>query len=70
MIRGCLYIEHIDENNCYMHGLMNVDPKFAYIPNWFLNMMIKRVFYVMIGKLSSKEIYENEVINASLEERK
>lgn len=70
MNSGFMYLEHIDDESCWMTGFINVDLNFAYIPDWFLNFIMKRVIYVMIGKISSKEMFENETIKAKVEERK
>lgn len=69
MIKGFMYVEHIDSQNCWFNGLINVDPKFSYIPDSLINFIIKRVIYVLIGKLQSKEIFENDVIKKRINER-
>ena len=51
MIKGFMYVEHIDEENCWYHGLINVDPKFGFIPYMMINFLVKRIVYIMIGKL-------------------
>lgn len=51
MIKGFMYIEHIDEDHCWFHGMMNVDPKFAMLPDWLLNFTIKRVIFIIIGRI-------------------
>ena len=43
MVRGFQFLEYIDDNSCWLTGLMNVNPNFDYIPDWFVNFMIKRV---------------------------
>lgn len=37
---------------------MNIDPKLAFVPNFFINFTIKRVLYIMSGKIGNKELYE------------
>jgi hypothetical protein len=59
MIKGYMYIEHIDEDNCWYHGLINVDPMLGMIPNFLVNFMVKRIVYIMIGRIQNKEIFEN-----------
>ncbi len=54
-----MYIEHIDEDNCWYHGLINVDPMLGMIPNFLVNFMVKRIVYIMIGRIQNKEIFEN-----------
>ena len=46
-----MYVEHIDEDHCWYHGLINIDPKFGYIPYMMINFLVKRIVYIMIGKL-------------------
>ena len=65
--RGFKYIEEIDEDNCWYHGFINVNPNFKYLPNWVLNFSIKRVIYVIIGRLQSKEFFQNDVMKEVLE---
>lgn len=48
---GFNYVQQIDENSCWFHGLLNIDPKFAYLPDWLLNFTIKRAVYVMVGSI-------------------
>jgi hypothetical protein len=69
MIKGFMYVEHIDDNNCWFHGYINVDPQFAYLPDWLINFSIKRVIYIIIGKLQNKEIFENDSIKKRMSER-
>ena len=69
MIKGFNFIEHIDENSCWVTGYYNVDPHFAYVPNWLYNFTLKRMIYVTIGKIH-KECFENEEIKKTMEENK
>ena len=69
MIKGFMYVEHIDDNNCWFHGYINIDPKFDYIPDFVINFTIKRVLYVLIGKLQSKEIFENDILKKRISEK-
>lgn len=57
MIKGYQYVEAIDKDSCWLNGLMNVDPKLTFIPNFFINFTVKRVLYIMSRKLSNKELY-------------
>ena len=57
------FIEHIDEENCRFHGMVNVNPNFAYIPDWFFNFVIKRALYIVIGKVQDKKNFENEILD-------
>ncbi len=51
MIKGFMYVEHIDNDNCWFHGFINIDPNFSFIPDWVINFTVKRVLYVIIGKM-------------------
>lgn len=70
MIRAYNYIEYIDDESCWFHGMVNVNPNFSYVPDWLLNVLVKRAVYVMIGKIQNKEIFENELIKKRMVERK
>jgi len=50
--------------------MINLDPRISYCPDWFLNVMVKRVFYIMIGKMSKKEFFETDSNKQSLQEKK
>mmetsp|Transcript_23 Transcript_23/g.31 ORF Transcript_23/g.31 Transcript_23/m.31 type:complete len:112 (+) Transcript_23:280-615(+) len=65
MVRMFQYIEVIDKNNCWMTTYMCMDPKFSYVPDFLLNMSIKRVLYVMLGRLSDKELFKDLYQKAS-----
>ena len=41
-----------------MHGYMNINPMLAYVPTFLINFMVKRVLYVMAGRMASKELFE------------
>jgi hypothetical protein len=68
MLKGFMYIEHIDNDSCWYHGYMNIDPKFAMMPDMIINTFVKRVIYIIIGKLQNKEIFENEMIKQRMNE--
>eukprot|EP00347_Sterkiella_histriomuscorum_P001077 403373418 len=70
MIKGFLFSEHIDENTCWFHGMMNVDPKFAIIPDWLINFTVKRLIYVIMGKLQKLKVVESDIFERRVEERK
>lgn len=70
MIKGFNYVEHIDDKSCWYHGMINLNPHFALLPDWFFNFIIKRALYVMIGKIQNKEVFENQVLMKRVEERK
>ena len=70
VIRGYNYVEHIDDESCWFHGMININPNFSFVPDWFLNFIVKRAVYVMIGKVQSKEVFENELLTKRIEERK
>ena len=69
MKKGFMYVEHIDNDSCWFHGYISIDPMFSYLPHWLLNFTIKRVLYIIIGKLQSKEIFENDLIKARMAEK-
>lgn len=69
MIRGFMYIEKNDDESCWYHGLMNVDPMFGFIPYMMINFMVKRIVYLMIGKIQNKEVFENEIVMQRMSER-
>ena len=58
MVKGFMYVEEIDEQSCWFHGYINVNPKLALIPDWFLNFMVKRVVYKVMSKLQGKDAFE------------
>lgn len=60
MIKGFQFLEYNDDNSCWWTGLINVNPNFDYVPDWFVNFMIKRVIYSMMDKISKREYYEND----------
>ena len=45
MCKGFTLLEYIDEDSCWLTGFININPKFAYIPDWFLNYLVKRSIY-------------------------
>ena len=69
MIKGFMYVEHIDEDHCWFHGMININPNFSLIPDGLVNMIVKRVVYILIGKLENKEVFENELIIKRMSER-
>ncbi|CDW82781.1 UNKNOWN [Stylonychia lemnae] len=69
MERGFMYIEHIDDNSCWYHGMININPNFTFIPDWILNFTVKRMIYVIVGKLQNKDFFENEMIKKRMAER-
>ena len=70
VVRGFQFLEYCDDNSCWFTGLMNVNPNFDYIPDWFVNFMIKRVIYGMMDKIGNKDFYENDQVKIKMEERK
>jgi hypothetical protein len=68
MIKGFMYMERIDSESCWFHGFVNINPNFAYVPDWLVNFMVKRVVYVMIGKIKDKQFYENEQVIKAMED--
>lgn len=69
-IRGFMYIEYIDENTCWYHGNMNVNPNFAYMPDWFLNFVLKKVVDVIVIKLRKENVFDNPDVKQKMVERK
>ena len=69
MCKGFLLLEYIDEKSCWLTGFININPKFAYIPDWFLNYLVKRSIYSMTHRISEKENYENEEVTKKMEEK-
>lgn len=70
LVKGFMYVEHIDQDSCWFHGYINFNPKFAYLPDWLLNFSVKRIMYVMIGRIQNKEVFEKESLKKRIEERK
>ena len=68
MIKGFMYMEEIDQNSCWFHGFMNMNPKLALMPDWFFNFIIKRVVNVLIKKLQSKDFFDLEILKQRMEE--
>ena len=62
MVKGFMYLEYIDEENIWFHGFINVNPKLALIPDWFLNSIVKRVIDKVIIKMRDKGVFENDTI--------
>ena len=58
MVKGFMYIESVDENNSVFHGYINFNPKLALVPDWFLNVMIKRVVNKVIIKMRTEKMFE------------
>jgi len=69
MHKGFMYMEHIDENSCWYHGMINIDPNFTFLPDWILNFTVKRLIYVIMGKMQNKDFFENELIKKRMTER-
>jgi hypothetical protein len=69
-IKGFMYIESIDANSCWFHGNMNINPNFTYMPDWFLNYVLKKVVNVMVIKLSKENIFDNAEVQEKMVERK
>jgi len=69
MHKGFMYVEHIDDNTCWYHGMINVDPNIALLPDWILNFTVKRLIYVVMGKMQNKDFFENELIKKRMSER-
>lgn len=70
MQKSFTFIQKIDEESCWFNGMITINPKISYCPDWFLNVMVKRVFYIMIGRMSKKEFFETDSNKLSLEEKK
>ena len=62
MIKGYIYLEHIDDDNCWFHSYVNIDPKFKFVPEWLLNFSLKRAICVMISKISDKENFYSDIM--------
>ena len=68
MVKGFMYIEEIDEGSCWFHGYMNLNPKLALIPDFFINAVVKRVVNKIIISLRSKDVFDNEFIKKRIQE--
>jgi hypothetical protein len=49
---------------------MNINPRLAYIPDFLINFTVKRVIYMIIGRMASKELFEKFYKDKKLEEKK
>jgi hypothetical protein len=62
MIRGFMFMEKIDEDSCWYNGFINMNPNVAFIPDSFFGFMVKRIIYVIIGKIRTKDMYHNHYV--------
>jgi len=53
-----MYIEFIDKDSCWFHGNMNINPNFAYMPDWFMNFVLKKIVSVMVIKLRKENVFD------------
>jgi len=58
MVRMFQFLEVGDLNSCWLSTFICVDPKFAYLPDFILNNSIKRVLYVMLGRMSDRQVFK------------
>ena len=72
MIKGFMFAQYIDDENCWFHGLINVNPNFAVIPDFLINFTVKRVIYIIMGKMQSAAGLQSslEVFQKRKEDRK
>ena len=70
MIKGFMYVEHIDATSCWFHGYMNMNPKIQFMPDSFLNFVIKKIVNVIVKKLQREQIFEDKAIIERMAERK
>ena len=68
MVKGFMYVEEIDADNCWFHGYMNINPKLALMPDMFLNAVIKRVVNKIIIKLRDSDVFDNDHIKKRIAE--
>lgn len=64
-----MYVEHIDQNSCWLHGFMNMNPKVQFMPDSFLGFVIKKIVNVMVKKLQRQPIFEDKAVLERMEER-
>ena len=65
-----MYVEHIDDSSCWFHGMMNANPNFAYMPDWFLNFILKKVVNVIVIKLRKENVFDTPEVNEQIQKRK
>ncbi len=64
-----MYVEHIDQNSCWLHGFTNMNPKVQFMPDSFLGFVIKKIVNVMVKKLQRQPIFEDKAVLERMEER-
>lgn len=70
MVKGFMYVEEIDAENCWFHGFINVNPKLAVVPDWFINFIVKRVVNKVIINMRSKDMFDNDALRKRIEDNK
>mmetsp|Transcript_34670 Transcript_34670/g.25827 ORF Transcript_34670/g.25827 Transcript_34670/m.25827 type:complete len:243 (-) Transcript_34670:64-792(-) len=58
LVRMYQFLEVGDLNSCWLSTYMCVDPKIAFLPDFILNNSIKRVLYVMLGRMSDRQVFK------------
>jgi hypothetical protein len=51
MIKGFIYVEHIDSESCWFHGYINMNPRIQFMPDSFMNFVLKKIVGVMVKKI-------------------
>ncbi len=41
VLKGFMYVEHIDQKSCWFHGFMNMNPKIQFMPDSFISFVLK-----------------------------
>ena len=59
VIKGFMYVEHIDDHSCWFHGFMNMNPKIQFMPDSFISFVLKKIVGVMVKKLQKESVFEN-----------